>query len=63
MKQTAIGKIIKNHFIAIIICCAIPLAAISVLSFIGLLGSWGLYAILFVCPLIHILIMRQIMRS
>lgn len=63
MKQTVIGKIIKNHFIAMIICCAIPLIAISALSFMGMLGSWGLYAIFVLCPLIHILIMRQLMRS
>lgn len=63
MKQTVIRKIMKNHFIAMIICCAIPLVAISVLSFMGMLGSWGLYALLFLCPLIHILVMRQLMRS
>ena len=56
-------KIKENHFLAMIICCAIPLVAILGLSSLGLLGSWGYYALILLCPLMHILMMRGTHKS
>ena len=63
MKLNQIGKIVKNHLVVMIICCALPLIAITVLSVIGVLGSWGLYALLVLCPLLHILMIRGILST
>ena len=41
-----------------ILCCAIPLIGILALSSLGVLGSWGYYALLLICPLGHIFMMR-----
>ncbi len=43
---------------AMIVCCAIPLIGIVVLSSLGILGSWGYYALILICPLGHIFMMR-----
>jgi hypothetical protein len=40
-----------------IICCAIPLVAISLLSYLRVLGPWGFYALILLCPLLHVLMM------
>jgi len=48
----------KNHFILMIISCAVPLVAIGVLAFSGTLGSWGYYAVFLLCPLLHVFLMR-----
>ena len=41
-----------------ILCCGIPIVGILVLSTSGLLGSWGYYALLVICPVGHLLMMR-----
>jgi hypothetical protein len=48
----------SNHFLWMILCCAIPLAGIVLLSFFGVLGAWGLYALILLCPLLHFVFMR-----
>jgi hypothetical protein len=58
-----INKIKENHFLAMIICCAIPLVAILALSYLGFLGSWGYYALILLCPLMHIVMMRGMHKS
>ena len=58
MRKAMWRNIIKNHFMMMIICCAIPLAAISVLASSGTLGSWGYYALFLLCPLLHVFMMR-----
>ena len=58
MKRSIFGKIKEKHLLAMIICCAIHLIAISALSFLGLLGSWGFYALMLFCPILHLLMMR-----
>ena len=65
MKGTAslIKKFKENHFLAMIICCAVPLVAILALSYLGLLGSWGYYALILLCPLMHIVMMRGMHKS
>ncbi len=48
----------KNHALAMILCCAIPIVGILALSSLGVLGSWGYYALILLCPLGHIFMMR-----
>ena len=63
MIKFLLEKIKKNHALAMILCCAIPLVGILALSSLGLLGSWGYYALILLCPLGHILMMRGMMHS
>jgi len=58
MIKLLIEKIKKNHALAMILCCGIPIVGILVLSTSGLLGSWGYYALLVICPVGHLLMMR-----
>jgi hypothetical protein len=51
-------KIKKNHALAMILCCAIPIVGILALSSLGILGSWGYIALILICPLGHVLMMR-----
>ncbi len=46
-----------------IICCALPLTLFVLLSLSGVLGSSGLYALLFLCPVLHLFMMRGRTRS
>jgi hypothetical protein len=56
-------KVKENHFLAMIVCCAVPLTAIAGLSLLGFLGSWGYYALILLCPLMHIVMMRGMHKS
>ena len=58
VKKSLLGKILQNHSLAMILCCAIPLALIVILSMTGTLGSWGFYALMLLCPVLHIVMMR-----
>ncbi len=58
MIKLLLEKIKKNHVLAMILCCGIPLVGILALSSLGILGSWGYYALLLICPLGHLLMMR-----
>lgn len=60
---TLFQKIKQNHFLAMVLCCAIPLIGILALSYLGMLGSWGYYAMLLLCPLAHIFMMRGMHHS
>jgi hypothetical protein len=59
MNKSQFRTILKNHRFAMIICCAIPLVAISLLSYMEVLGPWGLYALILLCPLLHVLMMLK----
>ncbi len=48
-----------SHSLWMALCCAIPLAGVVVLSFLGILGAWGVYALILLCPLLHLLLMRK----
>jgi O-antigen ligase len=41
-----------------ILCCAVPLTLIIILSLTGTLGSWGFFALMLLCPIMHVLMMR-----
>ena len=58
MIKLLIEKIKTNHALAMILCCGIPIVGILGLSTSGLLGSWGYYALILLCPLGHIFMMR-----
>jgi hypothetical protein len=58
MIKFLLEKIKKNHALAMILCCGIPIVGILALSSLGLLGSWGFYALILLCPLGHIFMMR-----
>ena len=58
MKKPILGKVLQKHPLAMIICCAVPLIQIGILSLTGALSSCGLYALIFLCPLLHLFIMR-----
>jgi hypothetical protein len=58
MIKLLLEKIKKNHALAMILCCGIPIVGILILSTSGLLGSWGYYALLVICPVGHLLMMR-----
>jgi hypothetical protein len=63
LMKTLLEKIKKNHALAMILCCAIPLVGILALSSLGVLGSWGYYALILICPLGHIFMMRGMHSS
>jgi len=58
MLKSIFAKIKQNHVLMMILCCGIPLVGIMALSSLGILGSWGYYALIFICPLGHIFMMR-----
>ncbi len=39
-----------SHSFWMILCCAIPLVGIIILSLLGILGSWGFYALILLYP-------------
>lgn len=51
-------KIKQNHFLAMVLCCAIPIVGILALSAAGVLGSWAYFLMILLCPLGHIFMMR-----
>jgi hypothetical protein len=58
MLKSALAKIKQNHALLMILCCGIPLVGIMALSSLGVIGSWGYYALILICPLGHIFMMR-----
>ncbi len=58
MQKSLWRDILRNHPLAMILCCAIPLVLFLILSLSGSLGSWGYYALFLLCPLLHVLMMR-----
>ena len=58
MIKLLLEKIKKNHVLAMILCCGIPIVGILALSSLGILGSWGYYALFLICPVGHLLMMR-----
>ena len=41
-----------------ILCCAIPIVGIIALSLAGILDSWSYIALILICPLGYLLMMR-----
>jgi hypothetical protein len=62
MLKSIVNKIRQNPFLSMVLCCALPLMAIFTLSLLGILKSWGLYALVLICPLAHLWMMRGMFR-
>lgn len=58
MLKSIFAKIKQNHALMMILCCGIPIVGIMALSSLGVLGSWGYFALILICPLGHIFMMR-----
>jgi Protein of unknown function (DUF2933) len=58
MIKSTLAKIKQNHALRMILCCGIPVVGVMALSSLGILGSWGYYALILICPLSHIFMMR-----
>ena len=56
-------KIKQNHFMAMVLCCAIPIIGILALSAFGVIGSWAYFLVILLCPLGHIFMMRGMHSS
>jgi hypothetical protein len=49
----------SSHSLWMLLCCAIPLGGIVLFSLLGVLGSWGFYGLILLCPLLHFFFMRR----
>ncbi len=58
MLKSIYAKIKQNHALMMVLCCGVPIVGILALSSLGILGSWGYFALILLCPLGHILMMR-----
>jgi len=66
MLKSIFEKIKQNPLMAMVLCCALPLIALfafSSLGLLGILGKWGTYALILLCPLAHIWMMRGMFRA
>jgi|GEM_PF-994416 hypothetical protein len=59
MKRFLLAKIKENSTLTMVVCCAVPLIAIWIFSSLGVLGSWGYYGLMLLCPLLHIMMCRK----
>lgn len=54
----------KKHALLMVVCCLIPVAALILISFFNIpVKSVFFYAMLFFCPLSHILMMKSMGHS
>ncbi len=51
-------KGVSKHALIMVLCCLIPLAILGVLWAIGISGSYLIFGVILLCPLLHILMMR-----
>ncbi len=51
-------KGMSKHTLIMVLCCLIPLAILGVLWAIGISGSYLIFGVILLCPLLHILMMR-----
>lgn len=49
----------SSHLFWMVLCCLIPLGGVVLLAFLGVIGEWGLYALILLCPLLHFIFMRR----
>lgn len=63
MIKSIITKIKQNHFLTMVLCCAIPIVGILALSAGGVLGPWAYFLVILLCPLGHIFMMRGMHSS
>ncbi len=51
-------KGISKHALIMVLCCLIPLGILAVLWTIGVSGSYLIFGVMLLCPLLHLLMMR-----
>lgn len=58
-ESNPIGSHINNrkHALIMVLCCLIPVVALAILWIIGISESYLIYAVILLCPLLHILMM------
>lgn len=59
MKIRLFDKLRKHHALLMIFCCAFPILVVLSFSYLGVIGSWGYYALFLLCPLSHIFMFRK----
>lgn len=47
-------KLNNRAVLGMVLCCAVPLGGLGVLLWTGMLGSWGYYGLLLLCPIMHV---------
>ncbi len=52
-----------GHAIFMVICCFIPIIGIVLLAASGVVGGWGYYALILLCPLGHFVMMSRMNRK
>jgi len=58
------GKIKKNHWLMMVICCGIPLVLlITLVYFFGLNDKYLFWFILLLCPVMHYFMMRDMHKN
>jgi amino acid permease len=53
----------KKHTIIMLICCLAPLLLIVALSSLGIIGGWGFLALILLCPMLHLFMMKVMYRE
>ena len=48
----------SKHTLIMVLCCLIPLAILGVLWVVGVSGSYLILAVILLCPLLHVFMMR-----
>ena len=51
-------KGMSKHTLIMVLCCLIPLVTLGVLWAIGVSGSYLIFGVILLCPLLHIFMMR-----
>ncbi len=51
-------KGMSKHTLIMVLCCLIPLVILGVLWAIGVSGSYLIFGVILLCPLLHIFMMR-----
>ena len=51
-------KGMSKHMLIMVLCCLIPLVTLGVLWAIGISGSYLIFGVILLCPLLHIFMMR-----
>ena len=52
-----------KHTIIMLICCLAPLLLIVALSSLGIIGGWGFLALILLCPMLHLFMMKVMYRE
>lgn len=59
MEEQLKGSWVSRHALLMVLCCAIPLALIAGIAIFRIdVGGIGTWAVLLLCPLLHLVLMR-----